>query len=56
MYKFYVFAWNSCYPGGGLNDLKEGFNSMEECWKYLAKETYEHYQIVDNNFVVIAEG
>lgn len=56
MYNYYVFAWNQYYPSGGLNDLKEQFTTIEECWKYLASETYEHYQIVNKGLVVIAEG
>lgn len=51
-----LFAWSPYYPGGGLNDLVFEGNSVDECWKYLAEENYDHYQIVDDKFVVLVEG
>lgn len=51
-----VFAWEQYYPGGGLNDLVFTSSNIEECWKFLASESYDHYQIVNEQFVVIVEG
>lgn len=54
MYK--VFAWDTYYPLGGLNDLKYEADTVELCWQWLVKNHFDHYQIVDSQFHVVLEG
>jgi len=55
--KYIVFAFFDYYPSGGLGDIKESFDDLEEARKfttptyddYMGDVLYDNYEIVDRD-------
>ena len=48
--KYIVFAWNDYYPAGGLGDIKESFETLEEAERFVQYGlNYDHASIVNRD-------
>lgn len=49
MKKYIIFGYDYCYPIGGMNDIKEEADSIEEGIKLGKRIKYQNIQIVDRD-------
>lgn len=53
MKKYILFVWSIYYPEGGMKDLQDSYDTIEECHKAFSKdsilEDYRRGQIVDRD-------
>ncbi len=49
MRKYIVFQYDSYYPVGGLGDVRDSFDSLEEAEKYCHANRYDFNKIVDRD-------
>lgn len=45
--RYLVFGCMAYYPNGGLGDLIETYNSIDECRKRIRRNDYDYYSIYD---------
>ena len=46
MKRYLLFSGDNYYPGGGWNDFKGAFNTVEEAVQHGDKLGYDWYQVV----------
>lgn len=55
--KYMLFAYDSCWPSGGMNDFEGLFNSIQEAERYFVMEEggqcWELGQIVNATSLVV---
>lgn len=47
--KYIVFQHEWYYPSGGLGDITDSFDTIEECREYISKNEMDSNQIVDRD-------
>lgn len=55
--RYWVFAFDDCYPLGGMNDFKFSFNNLEEFEERILEKTdYMYFQVLDTNSNFMFDG
>ncbi len=49
MKKYIVFQFDANYPAGGLEDVRDSFDSLEEAEKYCHANRHDFNEIVDRD-------
>jgi len=49
MKKYIVFQFDLYYPVGGLNDMRESFDTLEEAEKFCLEDRWDFNHIVDRD-------
>lgn len=49
MKKFVRFDWDQYYPGGGLGDVTDSFDTLEEAIAFKTEMYFDFTQIVDRD-------
>jgi len=47
--KFVVFCYSQYYPGGGLSDIKDSFDTLEEARTFCLKKREDFMEILDRD-------
>lgn len=47
--KYILFCFEGCYPGGGLGDIRDSYDSLEEARDAMAKDSGEYRYVVDRD-------
>jgi hypothetical protein len=47
--KYILFQFGYYYPTGGLGDISESFDNLEEAQEYASKERYDFAEVVDRD-------
>ncbi len=58
MKTYWLFAWCSFYPNGGMNDYIGSFKTVEEAKNHFISIAgkYDHYQIMNSLTLNLMEG
>lgn len=47
--KFILLQWDTYYPSGGLGNVKESFDTLEQAQEYVKKHRYDYSEVVDRD-------
>ena len=53
MKQFLLFTYSTYYPGGGTNDLKKDFDTLEEAKEYIKKIEADNIEVWDTQTNII---
>ncbi len=45
--RYLVFTYSSYYPLGGMSDMKESFDTIEEAIEFIKKDDYDYKELYD---------
>ena len=54
MNRFLIFAWDYIYPEGGMNNLQDSFEGLEEAKEFADSLRHDWYEVYDTerDFIV----
>jgi hypothetical protein len=47
--KYILFQFEGLYPGGGVGDITNSFNTIKETKEYIKKNSYEFNEIINRD-------